>query len=210
MNKFIDILKKNKDEIIKPVVVLLAICIVIPLALSLTNMITVDRIATLAEENQNKTMSRLIEAESYEQKGLAVVDMPEPVDYFVAKNGEEIVGYIFVTSAKGYGGEVSVMTAVNTDGTVKAVEILDASGETPGLGQNITRNEFTERFKGKPEGITAVKNGAVAENNQIDAWTGATISSKAVTKAVNEALENYKAVALENNDTAEKEVTGNE
>ncbi len=210
MSKFIDIIKKNKDEIIKPVVVLLAICIVIPLALSLTNMITVDRIATLAEENQNKTMSRLIEAESYEQKGLALIDMPEPVNYFVAKNGEKPVGYIFVTSAKGYGGEVSVMTAVNTDGTIKAVEILAASGETPGLGQNVTRKEFTKRFKKKTAGINAVKNGAVAENNQIDAWTGATISSKAVTKAVNEALENYKAVALENNDTAEKEVTGNE
>ncbi len=210
MHKLLEILKKNKDEIIKPIVVLLVICIVIPLALSLTNMITVDRIAALATENENKTMSKLIEAESFEKKGLAVVDMPEAVDYYVAKNGDEPVGYIFITAAKGYGGDISVMTAVNTDGTVKAVEILDASGETPGLGQNVTRKEFTNRFAGKSADITAVKNGADEKNNEIDAWTGATISSRAVTSAINEALENYKAVAVENGEAAEKEATANE
>lgn len=188
---------KNKDDIIKPITVLLSICIVIALALSLTNKITADKIAGLEAENEQKTMSALIEAESFEKTGLAIIDAAEPFEYYVAKNGEECIGFIFVTSAKGYGGDVSVMTAVNPDGSVKAVAILDASNETPGLGQNVTKENFYSQFADKTADIKVVKNGAVAENNEIDAVTGATISSKAVVAAVNEALENYKAVAAE-------------
>ncbi len=188
---------KNKDDIIKPVVVLLAICVVIALALSLTNKITVDKIAKIQAENEAKSMAELIEAETFEKKGLDMVDVAEPFEYHIAKNGDECVGYIFVTSAKGYGGDVSVMTAVNTDGSVKAVAILDASNETPGLGQNVTKQDFYSQFSGKSDDITVLKSGAMAEKNEIDAVTGATISSKAVTKAVNKALENFDVVIFD-------------
>lgn len=210
MNKFLNLLKENKDAIIKPVVVLLAICIVIPLALSLTNKITVNRIAELEEKNQNEAMSQLIDAENFQKKSLEMVDVAEPFDYYVAENGGVVAGYIFVTSSKGYGGEVSVMTAVNTDGTVKSVAILDASNETPGLGQNITKESFYSRFEGKKFGITVKKNGAVSENNEIDAWTGATISSTAVTNAVNQALDNYKAVLVDTGNFDNQEVAVDE
>lgn len=180
---------KNKDDIIKPIVVLLSICIVIAFALSLTNKITAEKIAGLEAENEQKTMSELIKAESFEKKSL------DEVEYHIAKNGDETVGFIFVTSAKGYGGDVSVMTAVNTDGSIKAVAVLDASNETPGLGQNVTKEKFYSQYEEKTADVKVVKNGAVSENNEINAVTGATISSKAVTSAVNMALENYKAVA---------------
>lgn len=197
MHKLIDIIKRNVDDIIKPVAVLLAICIVIPLSLSLTNKITVNRIAELEKKNAAATMSELIKAEEFEKKGLSIVDVAEPFEYYIAKNGEEVLGYIFTTFAKGYGGDVSVMTAVNTDGAVKSVAILDATNETPGLGQNVTKQKFYSQYAGKKSDVKVVKNGAAEENNEVDAVTGATISSKAVTKAVNEALENYKAVIVD-------------
>lgn len=188
---------KYKNDILKPTIVLLAICVVIALALSITNKITVSRIAELEAENEAKSMAELIEAETFEKKGLDIVDVAEPFEYHIAKNGDECVGYIFVTSAKGYGGEVSVMTAVNTDGSVKAVSVLSADNETPGLGQNVTKESFYSQYSGKKSGVTVVKNGAVAENNEIDAVTGATISSKAVTEAVNKALENFDVVIFD-------------
>lgn len=204
----VDFIKKNWNDIFKPVVVLLAICVVIPLALSLTNKITVKRIAELEKKNTNETMTSLISAEEFEEKTFGSENL---FNYYVAKSEDKEIGYIFVTKAKGYGGEVSVMTAVNIDGTVKSVAILDASNETPGLGQNVTKESFYSQFTGKKEGVKVLKNGADSEKNEIDAVTGATISSRAVTKAVNEALENYKIVkSLSSTYVPEGEVAVNE
>lgn len=176
--------KNNRDDIFKPVIVLLVICIIIPLALAVTNKITASRINELEEKNETEAMERLISAEVYEKKELE--SDGEKISYTVALDGSEVCGYIFTVSAKGYGGDVSVMTAVNPDGSVKAVEILDVSDETPGLGQNAAKESFYSQFASKTADIELVK--GTATGNQVNAVTGATITSKAVTKAINEAL----------------------
>lgn len=192
MNKILEIFRKNKDDIIKPVAVLLVICIIIPLALSLTNKITVDRIAELERKNAAETMQSLIVADTFEK---AHFGADNAFEYYKAIKNGDTVGYIFNTFESGYGGEISVMTAVNPDGTVKSVSILDASNETPGLGQNVTKENFYTQFEGKRKGVKVVKNGAVSENNEIDAVTGATISSSAVTSAVNKALDRFNLIS---------------
>lgn len=201
MNKLIDIIKKNKNDIIKPVAVLLAICIVIPLALSLTNKLTAERIAVLEENNSQKTMESLIKADSFEKASFSEGEF----EYFVALKKGETLGYIFKTSEKGYGGEVSVMTAVNPNGTVKAVALLDLSDETPGLGQNAGKESFYSQYSGKKAGISLLKNGADPDNNEVDAVTGATITSTAVNKAVNKALQNFEKLNTEINEGVEGE-----
>ncbi len=188
MNKLLEFLKNNKDDIFKPIIVLLAICIVIPLALSLTNELTAYRIEKLAEEAEKQTMSKLIKGDRFEEAYFTGKDSDFNLHIVYSKQ-EEIVGYIFKTSAKGYGGEVSVMTAIGTDGKVIAVSILDATTETPGLGQNVTKEGFYSQYKDKTADISTVKNSA--KDNEINAVTGATISSRAVTNAVNKAIENY-------------------
>lgn len=190
MNKIIEKVKsffKVNSEVITPTAVLAIICVVVTLALSSTNLLTYKKIEALAIETQNKAMAKLIEADEYPEIKENISD--KEVTYNTAVKDGETVGLIFVTEANGYGGAVSVMTAVNMDGTVAAVEILDASNETPGLGQNVTKESFYTRFNGMSGDIVAAKAGtANKENNEIDAVTGATISSKAVTGAVNEAL----------------------
>lgn len=180
--------KEFYNSIIKPTVVLLAICIIIPLALALTNMITEDKIAKLSKENEMKAMSGLIKAEKFNEKSAGISG--NTVDYYEAENDGETVGYIFVTDENGYGGTVSVMTAVGTDGTVKAIEILDVSNETPGLGQNAAKESFYGQFSGKQNEIE-LKKGETNEANQVSAVTGATITSTAVTECVNRALEYF-------------------
>lgn len=180
---------KKISEVATPTLVLAIICIVVTLALSSTNLLTAGKIEALAIETQNKAMAKLMEGEYEEITETLTLDKTE-VTYNIVKKDEQVIGYIFITSAKGYGGDIQVMTAVNSDGTVAAVEILDASGETPGLGQNVTKPDWYAQFAGLKDDITIIKGGtANAENNEINAVTGATISSKAVTSAVNQALD---------------------
>ena len=175
---------KKISDIATPTAVLAIICIVVTLALSSANALTHKKIATLAVEKQNMAMAKLIEADEYQEK-----TFNDKWNYHIAIKDGETLGYIFTVAAKGYGGDIQVMTAVNLDGTIAAVEILDASGETPGLGQNVTKQNFYSQFAGLKENITVIKGGSAnAENNEINAVTGATISSKAVTEAVNQAL----------------------
>lgn len=188
MSKFIEAIKKNHEDIIKPVGVLLAICIIIPLALSVTNKVTAKKIAELENENSKKNMQSLVSADDFEKCS------DGGIEYYTAIKGGETAAYIFTESAKGYGGNVSVMTAVKPDGTIAGVAILDVSGETPGLGQNAAKESFYSQYAGLKKGVSLLKNGAKAENNEVDAVTGATITSTAVTRAVNAALDDFEKV----------------
>lgn len=188
MSKFIEAIKKNREDIIKPVGVLLAICIIIPLALSVTNKVTAKKIAELENENSKKNMQSLVSTDDFEKCS------DGGIEYYTAIKGGETAAYIFTESAKGYGGDVSVMTAVKPDGTIAGVAILDVSGETPGLGQNAAKESFYSQYAGLKKGVSLLKNGAKAENNEVDAVTGATITSTAVTRAVNAALDDFEKV----------------
>ena len=188
MSKFIEAIKKNSEDIIKPVGVLLAICFIIPLALSVTNKVTAKKIAELENENSKKNMQSLVSADDFEKCS------DGGIEYYTAIKGGDTAAYIFTESAKGYGGDVSVMTAVKPDGTIAGVAILDVSGETPGLGQNAAKESFYSQYAGLKKGVSLLKNGAKAENNEVDAVTGATITSTAVTRAVNAALDDFEKV----------------
>ena len=83
------------------------------------------------------------------------------------------------------------MTAIGNDGRIIEISILDVANETPGLGQNVTKEAFYSQYSGKTADVEVLKNGADSSVNQINAWTGATISSKAVNRAVNEAMANF-------------------
>ncbi len=173
-----------------PVIILAAICLVVSLALSSTNMITKNKIEKINNENREKAMARVLKAESYEEKTFDANG--KEITYYVASDSGNITGYIFITGANGYGGKVEVMTAVLPDKTVKAVEILDVSGETPGLGQNAAKEDFYGQYSGKSGKLTVVKSNP--DSNEIKAVTGATITSTGVTSAVNEALSYSNAI----------------
>ena len=181
-SKIASFFKNEKDSIIKPTVVLLCICIVIPLALAVTNKVTAGRIAKLEQKTATETMGKLIKADKFEEKNHEEFK----INYFEAMRDGNVVAFIFTTSAKGYGGDVKVMTAIAPDGKILNLAILDVSNETPGLGQNVTKPDFYSQFKGQNETLTI---------NEIDAVTSATYSSKAVLNAVNTALESFQKLA---------------
>lgn len=198
LDKIIAFYKKISD-VATPTAILAIICIVVTLALSSANLLTKGTIKELQIKNENAARQKLMDGDYEEAK--ITIDGNE-INYHVVKDKTDgkIVGYIFKTAAKGYGGEITVMTAVKADASVAAVEILDASGETPGLGQNVTKESFYGQFEGRPHYVVAVKGGAADKvKNEINAVTGASISSKAVTAAVNTATD-YAIHIIESSD----------
>lgn len=93
-------------------------------------------------------------------------------------------GRVVEVMTKGYGGAFLVTVGVAPDGAITGV-ILGENKETVGLGKNAEKPGFTGQFIGKNVVLEIVKNGA--SGNQIDSVTGATITSRAVADAVNEA-----------------------
>lgn len=99
-----------------------------------------------------------------------------------------LLGYAFtVVSSEGYGGDIKFSMGVQSDGTMNGISILSI-GETAGLGMNADTPEFKEQFADKKvEKFTYTKKGAAADN-EIDALSGATVTTNAMTKGVNAGL----------------------
>ena len=95
-------------------------------------------------------------------------------------------GRAIEVTATGYGGEFLVTVGIAPDGTITGV-MVGENEETVGLGKNAEKPEFTGLFKGKNGTLELVPSGA--PGNQIDSLSGATITSRAVVNAVNEARE---------------------
>jgi len=187
--------KINLKDILIPTVALFIFCLVATALLAGTNMITKDKIADNAVQTEIQSRKIVLpEGETYSD----VTESDNGTTWCVGydKDGNE-VGYVFTTGAKGYGGTVSVMVGMDTEGNITGVEILSHS-ETPGLGANATKADFKERFIGKSGTLTVNKNSNEGQN--VQAITAATITSNAVVKAVNLATETYnQIVGGENN-----------
>ena len=98
--------------------------------------------------------------------------------YFVAKKGEATIGYVVQSYGKGYSSYINTLIAVDRDFRVKKVKILDQK-ETPGLGDEIEDDSFTDLLKGKD--VDHLKVLKTETKEYVQAITGATISSRAVT-----------------------------
>ena len=102
-------------------------------------------------------------------------------------SGAEI-GYAFtVTTKEGYGGDIQFAMGIQDDGTLNGISILSI-GETAGLGMRATTDEFKNQFKDRNvEKFTYTKTGAT-QDDEIDALSGATITTNAMTNGVNAGL----------------------
>ncbi len=135
------------------------------------------------------TESRIISAQEAELRQLLEKTYTDMTDftleddvYIIQKDGENI-GYSFVTIGKGYGGNIRILVSLESDFNIKDISIV-AQTETPGLGDRILSPEFTDMFAGLEADEVALR----SNGGEIDAITGATISSRAVAEAVREAM----------------------
>jgi electron transport complex protein RnfG len=98
-------------------------------------------------------------------------------EYFVAKKGGSVIGYIIQSFGKGYSSYIDVLVAVDQDFTIRQINII-GHAETPGLGDEIEKESFKNQFAGKA--ADSLKVMKVETTEHIEAISGATISSRAV------------------------------
>ncbi|EDS77400.1 RnfABCDGE type electron transport complex subunit G [Clostridium massiliodielmoense] len=107
------------------------------------------------------------------------------------QNSGKVAGYAIKVGTKGYGGKIEMMVGISNGGKVEGIKIL-SHNETPGLGAKAPEPDFSDQYKGKEiKTPLEVVKGKASKENDIAAITGATITSKAVTKGVNDAIEYY-------------------
>ena len=176
-------MKNTWNDFVKPIVVLGVICLVTSLLLAVTNNVTAPIIAENAVKTANATRQALLpSADTFTE--VAPETPTEGVTAIYKADNDS--GYVITAQAKGYGGEVPVMVAFNAEGTIEAVQFLD-NDETPGLGQKVKSEAFQSQFSGMPAEEFGL--------SDIDAITGATISSGAAASAINAAIAAYNQEA---------------
>jgi electron transport complex protein RnfG len=104
---------------------------------------------------------------------------------FIAKKDGDTIGYVLKVVGSGYGGDIGMTVGVDAEGKYTGVTI-DSHSETPGLGANAVKDDFRSQYTGKSsaETLNVIKSGAPADTD-IQAIAGATITSRAVTDAIN-------------------------
>lgn len=133
-----------------------------------------------AKQEKEEALKKMIEADSIKPMGEWYPYARKHAEYYEAKTEDKTVGYIIETFGKGYSSYINILVSVNTDLVVQKINVLH-HGETPGLGDEIEKDEFKDQFKGKTtETLKVVKDGDLT---YVQAISGATISSRAVTEA---------------------------
>lgn len=180
--------------------ILFGICAVAALALGLTNNITAPIIEQRNIQANNESRQMVLpQATEFVQMDNSIFANVEGLEdglvseVYEGKNKDEVVGYTIKTLPKGYGGKIELIVGISKDGLVTGTNIGSMS-ETPGLGSKASEPKFNDQFKDKPATteLSVVKGNASSEN-EIQAISGATITSKAVTKGVNAAIEVYNS-----------------
>ena len=186
--------KFTAKDILIPTVSLFVICLVVTALLAVTNMLTAPQIQKLSKETEDKTKAEVLASADEFSDALTVSADGNDYTYYEGTASGDTIGYVFKTSAKGYGGDIDLMVGIDTSGKVTGVSILSIS-ETAGLGMNAKNESFINQYTGKSGTIGVSKNGA--SDTEIQALTGATITSKVVTSAVNTALSLYSQIGGE-------------
>ena len=193
------------NKIVNNTLILTAITVVSGLLLGVVYDITKEPIAQAQENTKHEAYRAVLsDASSFE----AVDFNADSASSLLSENGYtsdeitgvvegtddsgETVGYVIsVQSGEAYDGTLELSVGIATDGTVKGVEMLDIS-ETAGLGMKADEAEFKDQFKDKNvEKFTYTKTGEDGDD-MIDAISGATITTNAVTNAVDSALVYYQ------------------
>lgn len=162
---------------------LLAIAGVAAALLGFVSGVTAEPIAQQEKKTRDDAMKSVLPiAESFDENA---TDVGQGVitSYTAGLAGDDVCGYAFSVETKGFSSGLNLMIGIDSEGTVTGVTVVKHS-ETPGLGAN-AETVLSPQFPGKKGELTVVKTGSPGET-EINAITGATITSRAVTNAVNE------------------------
>lgn len=174
----------NNKTLAKSIIVLSLICLVISAALAIVNSFTAPIIAEGKVERETESRQEVL-PEADEFKELSLDKLPESVTaaYQGLDDKGETVGYVFTAGNKGFGGTITVMCAIATDGTIVGVSTMDVTSETTTLGGQTANPEYTNQYIGEDSSLS-----------DVDTISGATITSTAYQKCVSDCFTAYDTV----------------
>ena len=155
---------------------LLLICAVVATVVAFVYELTLEK----ANENINRTKSEKI-CEIFDMDGLMMEIKEESEDaivYNVKDSEGKLIGYCAETASPGFGGDISILVGYDEKASIVGVRIVSMS-ETPGVGSKVDTEDYLKQY--------AQKSGALVLNEDVDAISGATISSNALMDGVNKA-----------------------
>lgn len=176
---------KNNLSILKDAIILFIITIVLGILLSFTKLITDEPINRAKINALNESYRKVLnEYSTSDDITRRVIDnnnnKAELVNCLkVYNNDNENIGYIVLSRINGYGGKIDVLVGFDLSLNITGIEFPSSLSETPGIGMNITSDEFKNSFINKN----------ISDIKSIDTITGATISSTAVKDAVSFSLD---------------------
>ena len=154
-----------------------------------------QKTAPMIEQNEQKKISDALKLVMSDATDFEKSELPDTADkitenygtdiieFYIAKDSDgNDVGICAITETKGYSSGLRCAVGVDKNGEVTGVEII-SHNETPGLGANAEKEEFRSQYAGKKDEISVVKNNA--SDNEINAISGATLTSRGVTSNVN-------------------------
>lgn len=149
--------------------------------LSLANIAAKSKI----EENQRQAVEEGIRSIEPSAQTIEEIDS----DIFELKKGGSKIGYAFLTQGQGYQGPIKILCGVDSQfESILGIEIIEST-ETPGLGARINESWFKKQFAQlNVKGLITYVKGKPQRSNEVEAITGATVSSKAVVDILNKAV----------------------
>ena len=171
-------MSKSKNSFIAPIAVLVVICFVASAVLAgvfhITDPMIQQRSAEAASQARTQVLPEGRNFEPYDGELTAGV-----TDAYIAGNG---AGVVCSTSFNGFGGAVKLMIGMDQDGKITGIQVMEQS-ETPGVGSNALTESYLAGFTG------------LESSEGVDAWSGATFTSKAVKRGVDAAAAQFAMIS---------------
>ncbi len=174
-----------KSNLTNMVLVLGVTCLFCSAVLGGAYVLTKEPIDKAAAEKTNNAISQVL-------PHFTAVEYNEAGHYYTATDGDNLVGYAVESTVVGFGGPLTLIVGVTPDGVVYNTSVLSQS-ETPGLGAKCSTDaKFMDQWKGFNPSVKklAVKK----DGGDVDAITASTITSRAYTLAVENALNTFKEI----------------
>ena len=179
--------------IVKPTLVLTVICVVVSGLLALTyNLTGVGEASTgIAQDKLDEYAETVLPGASFKQTDLSAETVVDGVTLLGVYQDERGNGCALNLSAKGYYGEnsLNLFIAFDNNGAIAGIYPISTQ-ETPGLGSKATEADYLQQYIGKSEPVTVSKDGS----GDIDAISGASVSSESLGNAVNAAFTFYAEI----------------
>lgn len=184
---------------------LFAIAAIVALLLGFVNSITADKILAIQAQKTQTSLQSVFEGATFtkqditaEQTEIAAGDDTKSklIAIYAVDDGS---GYAIEVGPSGFGGTIDMIVGVNSDGSIAGISVVSSS-ETAGIGTEVCKNKpnrngdgVLSQFEGKTSGtdnLFTVNSGS----NEVDAISGATVSTKAITRGVNAAMLVYETL----------------